>query len=227
MTNETEDQVVGHIFTALSAVKDEINSVGVAKARDNKKQGYKFRGIDDALDAFSGPLARNKILITPSYDKAEISDTDTRNGGSMRFAYVRGTFQFLSLVDGSAIVVGPFEGEASDTLDKALSKACSVAMRNMLFLTFTVPFMGEEDPDSEKASDEAADVASRVEPVVQSPAGGERKIDVTASQGKLLDAKLAAFGRDRDWIMDDFGAVTGQSFKAAMAHIEKHGPKPE
>lgn len=221
MNDETETQVVGHIFTALSEVKKEINTTGVSKSRENKQQGFKYRGIDDALDAFSGPLARNDVLVTPSYEKAEFVDLQTKNT-TLRLATVRGVFQLLSLRDGSSIMVGPFEGEASDVIDKALTKACSVAMRNMLFLTFTVPFIGEEDPDGDKATTETIGT-SDVEPVIQSKAGGERKIDVSVSQGNLLDAKLAACGRDRDWIMDEFGAVTGQTFRAAMDFIGKYG----
>lgn len=207
------------IFKSLAAIKREINADGVAKARDNQQQGYKYRGIDDALNAFSGPLAREEVIITPVYDEGVFTDLPTRSGSNLIRCVVRGVFTFLSLKDGSTLTVGPFEGEASDTLDKSLSKATSVAMRNMLFLTFTVPFMGEVDPDA--VEDPNAEQAAGA--TVKSPAGGERVFDLTVSQAKIVDIKLEAKGKNRDWLMDEFGAVTGKTINAALAFIEKHG----
>lgn len=217
--SEHESPGVGKIYAALSAVKDEINSVGVSKSQYNEKQSFHYRGIDDAMNAFSGPFARAKVLPTSTYEIVSNQIIETRGGGAMRHVILQGVFTYLSLEDGSTITVGPFFGEATDVLDKAFTKAQSVAYRNALFLTFSVPLGPEADP--EHFSGEGIDIGETgVEPV-QARNDAPAEIDVTASQGKVLDVKLAAAGKDRAWLLETFGGVGKHNINDAMKHIER------
>lgn len=211
----------GHIFSALAAVKEEINKTGVAKERENKQQGFPYRGIDDALDSFSGPFSRNKVLTAPTYKTISRSEMKTRNS-SVNHVVVECVCTFLSLVDGSSITVGPFEGEATDSLDKATTKATSVAMRNLLFMTFTVPF-GAEEPEQNETGQELAGK----EEVVNSPNGGPATIELAPSQEKLLDKKLLIAGRDREWLLDEFGGVSRTNINAALKFVESNHAEEE
>ena len=223
-TPTTDDTpVIGAIYESIAEVKREINATGVGKGRTNTQQNYKYRGIDDALDGFSGPFARNSILVTPVYTTTTRDEIQTRNSKMFRVV-VEGVFTFLSLKDGSYITVGPFEAEGVDVLDKATSKAQSISMRNMLFLTFTVPFMGEEDPDGDKqASDYVGDAGGEV---LDSEKGGtDEVIDVSESQRKLLDVKLKKAGKDDEWLLGTFGGVSRANINAAIKHIDSQSPR--
>lgn len=207
---------MGKIFSALAAVKDEINKVGVAKERDNKQQGFRYRGIDDALNAFSGPFARAKVMTTPVFTTVLRDELKTKNSSLSRVV-VQCVCTFLSLEDGSTITVGPFEGEATDVLDKATTKATSVALRNLLFMTFTVPF-GAEEPEQYEGGEEVGDQSE-----IRSPAGGPATIEgLSKSQGDLLERRLKANGVSRDELLNDFGGVGPQNLKKALEWIDGH-----
>lgn len=204
----------GKIFTALAAVKDEINKIGVAKERENKQQGFQYRGIDDALNSFSGPFARNKVLTAPVFKTNYRGDLKTRNS-TVTHVVVECVCTFLSLEDGSSITVGPFEGEATDSLDKATTKATSVALRNLLFMTFTVPF-GAEEPEQYEGD------AERGVEDTRSPAGGPRTIEgLSKSQLVMLDRRLAARNLTKDVLLDEFGGVNATNFRAAIEWIDR------
>lgn len=220
MSEHEDYSPVGRIFAALSAVKDEINEKGIPKSQRNEKQRYDYRGIDDAMDGFSGPLARAKVLAVPSYKPYYSGHIETNAGGVLQHIVLELFINFLSLEDGSHITAGPFYGEASDVLDKAYSKAQSVAYRNALFLTFNVPLGPEADPEHSDNGAEAVVGETGVEPV-QARNDAPAEIDVTASQGKVLDVKLAAAGKDRAWLLETFGGVGKHNINDAMKHIER------
>lgn len=205
---------VGKIFEALAAVKDEINKIGVAKERDNKQQGFKYRGIDDALNSFSGPFARAKVLTTPVFETVVRDEIKTKNSSMFR-SVVSCVCTFLSLEDGSTITVGPFEGEATDVLDKATTKATSVALRNLLFMTFTVPF-GSEEPEQYEGVEVAGDKSAiSVSPVVPATIDGLSK-----SQMDLLGRRMKANGITEADLLEDFGGVTPGNLKRALEWID-------
>lgn len=127
------------IYKALLEVQKEIHSTGIGKLRRNKEQNFDFRGIDDALGAFAPVLTKHGVLLKPSYANKVIEVRATKSGGTTYNVSLEGTFTFVCAEDGSEHTVGPFFGEANDGQDKAVSKATSVAERNMFFLTFVVP----------------------------------------------------------------------------------------
>lgn len=210
-----------HIFEAICNVKDEINKRGVSKWRENRQQGFNYRGVDDALNGFSGPFARNKILTTPVFETILRGDMKTKNS-SVSHVVVSCVCTFLSLEDGSSITVGPFEGEATDSLDKATTKATSVALRNLLFMTFTVPFGPEEPEQDETGTERAGD-----EDPVNSPSGGPATIELSASQERLLDKKLLIAGRDRDWLLNEFGGVSKTNINSALKFVDSNHAEEE
>lgn len=144
------------VLKAINEVQKAVVARGIAKDRKNQDQKFNFRGIDDALDAFGPLLAENGVLLSPSYSDLKIDARSTKSGGTTYNASVAGTFTFTHLEDGSTYTVGPFFGEANDGQDKAISKATSVAERNMFFLTFVVPHEPAigGDPDGDTGENE-------------------------------------------------------------------------
>lgn len=212
MAQQDETPAVGKIFAAIIAVKEEINRVGVEKARENTAQGFSYRGIDDALNGFSGPFARNNILPTLVYETVVRDTIQTKNSTMLR-TVVSLVCTFLSLEDGSTLTVGPFEGEAVDTLDKATTKATSVAFRNLLFMTFTVPFGAEEPEQYEGGEVVAGDQA----PAVKNEEAPTIKLGITAMT--KLEAIMAEHGKDKQWVLDNFGSVTRENVVECADYI--------
>lgn len=143
-----EEQKVGHVFGALAAVKLAISKTGIEKSGYNMDQGYNFRGIDDVMDAFAGPLAENKIMACPVYSNLEHREYKTSSGKPYHFWDIEVSINFVSLVDGSSFIVGPFYAEASDTQDKGKTKVQSVAFRIGMLLSFQCPVGPEADPEA-------------------------------------------------------------------------------
>lgn len=210
-----DSEKLGHVFTALSAVKREVNATGVPKERENKQAGYKYRGVDDALDLLSGPLARADLMAMPQFETISRGVLETSTGKAMSHVIVKCWVIFVSLKDGSTFTTGEIEGEGTDMLASATSKACSVAYRNLMYLTFTVPFGAEEQ---EQGNGEIGLGETGEEPVRQK----SDVIDVSVSQGKLLDAKLKQIGKDREWMLKEYGGFDGKGINAALDFIAKH-----
>lgn len=156
------EQVSQGIYPALAAIQRGIHAVGVGKIRKNVEQKFNFRGIDDALAAFAPLLTESGVVVIPSYSDITTTERPTRSGGITFNVRLTGTFRFVYTPDGSDVVVGPFYGEANDGQDKAISKATSIAYRNALFLTFSVPHEPAigGDPDGQSEAESGYDIAA-------------------------------------------------------------------
>lgn len=135
------------ILRALIAAQKAIGVV--AKKERNTAPGgnYNFRGIDTVVNASSPAFHEHGIVVTPEvldyrYTQMEVG----KNRSWMQNVVVRVRYTFRSTVDGSAVSVVTL-GEASDTGDKATTKAMSVALRTALLQTLMLP-TDEPDPDS-------------------------------------------------------------------------------
>jgi hypothetical protein len=127
----------------LPRVAADIRRVG--KDQSNAQQGYKFRGIDDLLNAAHGPLARHGVSILPSVAERDVTERTTRNGATMTVVVLTMDFTFVGPA-GDTLTVRTV-GEAHDTADKATNKAMSAAMKYALIMTFTVPTVDMDDAD--------------------------------------------------------------------------------
>lgn len=136
-----------HVYTAITAVRAALAKSGIGKDRKNEQQGYKFRGIDEMYNAVSGLLASANLCIMPSYSERAVVERTTKSGQPMFCVSVRGSFAFVSAVDGSSHTVVTY-GEAMDTADKATNKAMSAAMKYAIMETFTIPTEGDNDADA-------------------------------------------------------------------------------
>jgi len=137
---------VPYVYTSIQNVSAELAKHGIAKDRANQQQGYKFRGIDDCLNALGALLPAHNLVIIPTVLEREVVERTTKSGGALFYVTVKVQFSFVSALDGSrhdAVLYG----EAMDSADKATNKAMSAAYKYAVLLTFCVPTEGE-DADS-------------------------------------------------------------------------------
>lgn len=214
------------VYAAISQVQAEIEKLGIAKEREvTDGPRFVFRGIDDVLNSFSGPMSKAKLICVPKYHDMVIDVRATAGGKANYNVKLQGTFTMLSLEDGSSVEVGPIYGEANDTSDKATAKAQSIALRQAYLQFFVVPLGASMDPeadgeqagDTEPAPDKAPakPTARAAEGEAQQPAGSE----LGSGQKKILGAKLKAKGITEGEMASKFGAVSTANFNKAMDWI--------
>lgn len=145
MNAETKIIAAGaHVYSAIAAVTAEIAKEGIAKSRKNEQQGYKFRGIDDVLNALAPLLSKHKLCVLPRMLTRHMTERTNSKGNPLFFVTVEAEFDFVSAEDGTAHVVRTF-GEAMDSADKATNKAMSAAYKYAALLTFSIPTEGDAD----------------------------------------------------------------------------------
>ncbi len=132
---------------AICAVSAELAKDGISKERNNQQQGYKFRGIDDCLNALAPLMASHGLVIIPECLERTVTERETRNGGQLFYVVVRVKYRFYSTEDGSTVDAYVF-GEAMDAADKATNKAMSAAYKYAVIQTFCIPTEGDNDADA-------------------------------------------------------------------------------
>lgn len=143
------------ILTALTKIGKAIAAEGIGKTRKNDSQGYKFRGVDEVMNAFAPLFAEQGVLILPKYTNRQCLERSSKNGATIFNVTIEGQFTFIH-EDGSSITIGPLVGEAMDSADKATNKAMAVAFKYALFQTFCVPLEGVTGGDADEVTHEIA-----------------------------------------------------------------------
>lgn len=144
-TAQTEKPMT--VYDCIVAVSREIAQQGISKTRSNAQQGYKFRGIDDVLNALSPLLAKYRLVILPRILSRSVVERATQKGGVLFYVTVEAEFDFVSAADSSTHTVKTY-GEAMDSADKATNKAMSAAYKYAAFQTFCIPTEGDNDADA-------------------------------------------------------------------------------
>jgi hypothetical protein len=134
------------VYQLIAAVSADLARTGISKAQKNDQQGYKFRGIDDVLNALAPMLATHGLVILPRVMSRSQTERTTPRGGVLFYTLVEVEFDFVSSHDGSRHTVKVF-GEAMDSGDKSTNKAMSAAYKYAAFQTFCIPTEGDNDAD--------------------------------------------------------------------------------
>ena len=143
----------------------------IGKDQKNTAQGYKFRGIDDMLNAFYPVLCDQGVFMVPSCESEtyELKEVTRGSGktGIDKHVHLRMKYTFYA-EDGSFIVVGGIPSEGIDSGDKATNKALSAALKYALIQTFSIPT--EDMTDGDKDSPVIApEVKAQIVPVFTTP----------------------------------------------------------
>jgi len=135
------------VYDCIVAVSRDIAQTGISKSRQNTQQGYRFRGIDEVLNALSPLLAKYGLVILPRILSRVVVEHASKSGGVLFYVTVEAEFDFVSAADGSKHTVKTY-GEAMDSADKATNKAMSAAYKYAAFQTFCIPTEGDNDADA-------------------------------------------------------------------------------
>lgn len=131
------------IYQNIIKAMNEVNSI--SKDNYNNLQKFKFRGIDDVMNAMHPILSKNNIFVAPEVEDFSREERTSKNGGLIIYTIATIKFTFYA-EDGSNIVVKVI-GEAMDSGDKGMNKAMSIAYKYALFQVFCIPT--EDDPDKD------------------------------------------------------------------------------
>lgn len=159
------------IFKKMSDVMKDVKAI--TKDQKNTAQGFKFRGIDQFVNALYPALTKHGVFMAPSCkgQSHELKDVVRANGKTAvdKHVHIEMAYTFYA-EDGSWVTVGPIPAEGLDSGDKATNKALSAALKYALIQTFSIPTedMAEADLDS---------------PEIGASAGKDVKAAPTASTG--------------------------------------------
>lgn len=137
------------IHKAIASIMDEIGAIG--KSHTNSTQGYKFRGIDDFMDACHPLFSKHGVYLTSSIKSVTREERQSKNGGTLIYTNLVVAYTFTT-TDGSSVTT-ELAAEGQDSGDKSTNKALSAALKYALAQMLLVPY---GLVDSEKDSPEPA-----------------------------------------------------------------------
>jgi hypothetical protein len=202
-----------NVYQAIGAVSKVMSQEGIGKGRTNSQQGYKFRGIDDVLNALSSALVNAGLVILPRCVSREVVERTTAKGSALFYVTCQVEFDLVSTEDGSKHTVCTY-GEAMDSADKATNKAMSAAYKYLALLVFCIPTEATPDTDADYSTYEvAAGMSEEVQAdwvtyINDSATAGEMK-------KRLSEAVAAAMEVNDSRAVDKFNATA--TAKAATA----------
>lgn len=133
------------IYTAILGVMADVGAIG--KDKKNARQGFKYRGIDDVMNALQPAMIKHGIFVVPSVLEQKREERRTSKDGNLVYSICTVKYTFYAK-DGSsvdAVVIG----EGMDSGDKATNKAMSIAFKYACFQVFCIPTEEMKDPDAE------------------------------------------------------------------------------
>ena len=144
------------IFEKMALVMGEV--AAIPKNKTGSGLNYKFRGIDDFMNALNPLMAKHKVVFSFDIVKAEKESYDQESNFNNQKKIVKWTNALLTIkytfytTDGSWISCTTI-GEGKDNSDKAHNKAMSAALKYALMQMFLVPTEDLIEQDAESPGD--------------------------------------------------------------------------
>ena len=193
----------------------------IAKDRQNKQQGFAFRGIDDVYNALHPILAKHGIFTTSEIVEERSEERSTKAGGLLLYRILRVRYTFWA-ADGSSVTTEVM-GEGMDSGDKAASKALAIAHKYALLQAFAVPT--GDDPDAE-----SHEVTAERSPIEHAP---QSTPFITPKQRALMFAKATEKGMPEDVLkarvkdligVESSSGIRKREFDTVLAVIDEYVP---
>jgi hypothetical protein len=181
------------IYKDLNEVMRSIGSIGKNSTNDFHK--YKYRGIDDMINAINPVMARVGIIIIPYEMNLIREERKNKKGEDMIFTLVTMSYKFIS-GDGSSETV-TVSGEGSDSGDKSLNKAMTSAYKNALNQVFMI---ATDMIDSETESPEIASKPAPKPVAKPAPSKAEEPLDERVVPKGDYQTIIDAFTSKKDLI---------------------------
>ena len=142
------------IYAAMAAVMKDVAPVG--KNNQNSEQKYKFRSIEDVMNAVKAGLTKHDVFYLPTVLSRIPEERRTAGGKPMNVVHLEIRYDFYA-ADGSS-VSSVVWGEGADLADKATNKAMSAALKYNLVQAFSIA--AEDIEDSDRSAEEAGSYRS-------------------------------------------------------------------
>ena len=175
-----------NIFESITAIMQEIPAIG--KEKKNQQQGFKYRGIDDVMNALQPILSKHKVFVVPEVIDQSREDRVTNKGGTLLYSMLKVKYTFYA-EDGtsvSAVVIG----EGMDSGDKASNKAMAIAMKYAFFQVFCIPTEEMKDTDAETpepSRPKEPAIPTRQKPGYRLPPQGDATVICERCGGQVMD----------------------------------------
>lgn len=148
---------MAEIYQAIIGVMSDIGVIG--KEKKNAQQGFKYRGVDDVMNALQPVMVQHGLFVVPEIIDQKREERQTNRGGNLIYSVCTVRYTFYAK-DGSSVQC-VVVGEGMDSGDKATNKAMSIAFKYACFQVFCIPTEEMKDPDAEVHT-----VAPREEPKI-------------------------------------------------------------
>lgn len=175
-----------NIFESITAIMQEIPAIG--KEKKNQQQGFKYRGIDDVMNALQPILSKYKVFVVPEVIDQSREERVTNKGGTILYSMLKIRYTFYA-EDGtsfSAVVIG----EGMDSGDKSSNKAMAIAMKYAFFQVFCIPTEEMKDPDAETpepSRPKEPAIPTRQKPGYRLPPQGDATVICERCGGQVMD----------------------------------------
>nr|DAZ77226.1 MAG TPA: ERF superfamily protein [Caudoviricetes sp.] len=136
---------MAEIYQAIIGVMSDIGVIG--KEKKNAQQGFKYRGVDDVMNALQPVMVRHGLFVVPEIIDQKREERQTKNKGNLIYSVCTVRYTFYAK-DGSSVQCVVI-GEGMDSGDKATNKAMSIAFKYACFQVFCIPTEEMADPDAE------------------------------------------------------------------------------
>ena len=135
----------GKIYEAINKVMSDIGVV--QKNGENTFDKYKYRRIDDVMNALNPAMVKNHVFVTPTVLESTRQERQSQKGQLMMYTVMKVKYTFYT-DDGSSVECVVI-GEAMDRSDKSTNKAMATAFKYACFQTFCIPTEEMHDTETE------------------------------------------------------------------------------
>lgn len=188
-----------NIYQSINAIMEEVGAVG--KDKVNISQNFKFRGIDDVMNAIHPLLSKHKVFVVPQILEREREERQTAKGGNLIYSICNIKYTFYA--EDGTYVEAITTGEGMDSGDKATNKAMAIAFKYALFQVFCIPTEEMKDPDSET-------------PEASTPKAAAPK---TISQAQMK--RLYAIAKGKGYEAEKVNAAVFRRYNLRVCDLEK------
>lgn len=177
------------VAQALAEVMGLVQSISKDRRVTEGPARFSFRGVDDVMQAVGPALRQHGVIFAPSrVVSVEHERYTTAKGSPMHGVTVVVEYTITGPLGDTMTAAAA--GQASDSGDKAVPKAMSVAFRTVLLQALCIP---TDDPDPDSTTHER----------------GEEQADPRAEGWRAIEAKGTALGLDSAAIRADYRAKQG------------------
>lgn len=215
MGNEQTENAVPKIYAAILGVMNEVGAVSKEKTCKSNFGSYKFRGIDDVMNALHPAMVKNRVFAIPEILEMTREVKTSAKGTPMTSSICKIRYDFFT-DDGSKVSCTVI-GEGMDTGDKATNKAMSIAFKYACFQTFCIPTEDMDDPDAERPEETADQRKTGTEP----KAGQKRKSSDVKQGEKSADQKQAEKPSEEEATSDGTQKITAAMLAAIRAEQKR------